>query len=310
MFQYRFLIVIVLVAAVVIYFFGGNKSEEVRPRDVSRPVYSARVNPSEKTETKKEILSPPTAFSELKSETIPRKALEVLPSSPQKKESTPQALHYRLDEDGLVMVDEDIILGELKPGSPAEGLVSPPELQLWPGGHIPYHIQPDVENPERILEALALFEGTPITFTPFNDEKDAIVFQNYGKDCKSYLGRIGGHQPIFISRNCEAPEIAHEIMHALGFIHEQNRTDRDQYVRIAWDNVIESSKINFELFPASLMRASGGVAFDFESLMMYPPNAFSKNGQDTIQTAPGNRILPSRRLSPKDRQRLQEVYGR
>ncbi len=209
----------------------------------------------------------------------------------------------------MAIVDEDIVLGELKPGTAAEGLVSPPEIQLWMGGRIPFHIQPDVENPERITEALALFEGTPITFVPFNGEKDAVVFQNYHKDCKSYLGRIGGHQPIFIAGNCEAPEIAHEIMHALGFIHEQNRLDRDAYVSIAWDNVIESAKINFERFPENLMKVSGRSPFDYESLMIYPQNSFSKNGQDTLLSAPGNRILPSRQLSPKDRQRLNEVYG-
>ncbi len=31
----------------------------------------------------------------------------------------------------------------------------------------------------------------------------------------------------------------HEFLHVLGAMHEQSRLDRDQYVQIHWDNIIE-----------------------------------------------------------------------
>ena len=56
--------------------------------------------------------------------------------------------------------------------------------------------------------------------------------------CWSYLGMRGGKQRISIGRECEHKGIIqHEILHALGRIHEQSRPDRDQYVTIYYQHV-------------------------------------------------------------------------
>ena len=215
-------------------------------------------------------------------------------------------------EDGLAVVDADIVLGEPAAGSPETGYAAAPKLRLWESSRIPYYIQPSFEDPQRVLTAISMFLGTAVNLVPYQEgDEDVIVFENGPKDCRSYLGKVGGKQPIWLAGNCGPREIAHEIMHALGFIHEQNRSDRDKYVLVNHDNIEQGAEINFELFPVSLMTVSGTQPFDFESIMMYPPTIFSKSSNmPTLQSkVPGKSISPSQHLSRSDLIRIERAYG-
>lgn len=56
--------------------------------------------------------------------------------------------------------------------------------------------------------------------------------------CYSGVGMMGGEQTVNIGKYCGTVGIVmHELMHALGFWHEQSRTDRDTYVTIHTDNI-------------------------------------------------------------------------
>lgn len=59
--------------------------------------------------------------------------------------------------------------------------------------------------------------------------------------CFSSVGnRRVGKQKLSIGSGCDRiATIEHEFLHALGFWHEQSRSDRDDYVSIIWEHISE-----------------------------------------------------------------------
>lgn len=61
--------------------------------------------------------------------------------------------------------------------------------------------------------------------------------------CASYVGRQGGKQVVFLKHEnnrvtcVDSYVVQHEALHLIGFLHEQNRIDRDDHVTIHWDNI-------------------------------------------------------------------------
>ena len=53
--------------------------------------------------------------------------------------------------------------------------------------------------------------------------------------------------------------IQHEIMHAIGFYHEHNRPDRDNYITVVEANVQEGKENNFDIIPADEWHDQGNV---------------------------------------------------
>jgi len=106
-----------------------------------------------------------------------------------------------------------------------------PRPRKWPQGLVPYMIEPEIEQEHLIKNVFQYFhQHTPIRFIERTDQEDYVAFIRGSEHCFAHLGRIGGRQKVVLSERCSEIEIAHELMHTLGFIHEQNRIDRDEYV--------------------------------------------------------------------------------
>jgi hypothetical protein len=214
---------------------------------------------------------------------------------------------------GYVVAYGDIILGKPTTADfPQTGFIEAPKLHLWDKGVIPFSVHNALPNPERVLSVIAyLNENTPLHFVPYEGQPDSIVFFPMDGLCLSYLGKTGGNQPIYLDFRCSEHEILHEVLHAIGFIHEQSRADRDQYVRINWNNIEPDKADQFDIAPPWLSDPLKNRPFDFKSVMLYPSTAFARDrGQPTILPIGDQTIEPTANgLSVEDLERVRLLYG-
>ena len=153
---------------------------------------------------------------------------------------------------------------------------------------IPYSFSPtgfDDQNRAAIDQAVKDLgdRSHVIKFVPRTSESDYIlVLPDNG--CSSYVGKQGGQQMLKLNvTGCMDGAIQHEFLHALGFNHEQSRPDRDNYVKINYDNIQPGSQHNFDIAKGSDSLES---PYDYNSVMHYGSRDFAKEGAGETITAP------------------------
>jgi len=156
---------------------------------------------------------------------------------------------------------------------------TPPELfgalrgNKWPQATLSYSFDGSVTTAQRTMFrdfVLQWENSTGMRFVENASASNRVLVQTAtGIGCgSSYVGMIGGVQDLLIG--CwTARTVLHEVGHAFGLIHEQQRTDRNSYVSIIDHGIVAqcgSGTWNANFGTQSTNAAS---AYDYASIMHY-----------------------------------------
>ncbi|KAM3920257.1 astacin-like metalloendopeptidase [Leptodactylus fuscus] len=187
----------------------------------------------------------------------------------------------------------------------------------WPKGanglvSIPYILDPQFTNDDKAVITGAMMEFATLTcinFVPRTKEADYLtILSDLG--CWSMLGHLGGPQGVSLDRGgCLLHGvIQHELNHAIGFVHEHSRMDRDSYIKILWENITPGYNTSFDKIDTNNL----GLQYDYSSVMHYGKFAFSvDNSHPTMQPILNSAVNIGQRigLSTLDVAKINRLYN-
>ena len=184
-------------------------------------------------------------------------------------------------------------------------------------GVIKYYISPGFTTAAEsaIHSGISMVEGavTSITFQESSSQlsSNGINFIATSGTNSSPIGKQSINN-INLQYNLSTGGVAaHEILHSLGYFHEQSRTDRGSYILINSSNIISGKEHNFQTFSQQGYAGKNFGAYDYLSIMHYGSWDFAANPSiPTITKLDGSTFNSQRTyLTNGDLAALDRLYG-
>ena len=153
----------------------------------------------------------------------------------------------------------------------------------WIGGVIPYMLDenlPDWGRESAEAAMAAWTEATVLKFVPRTDEPDFIYFTERTDNCV--------RQPTCRPVYSFVPNMVHGVGHGLLLSHEQQRRDRDRYVRVFQEHISPHERGQWN--PGALHGAGADISpYNYQSVMHYGFLSSKRNrrgGPPALETIP------------------------
>ena len=150
---------------------------------------------------------------------------------------------------------------------------------------------------EKIRNKLAEFNRDTCVNVVECDRNDARYSKKLriekGFGCASYVGMHMADQMLSLADNCENSHIPlHEVMHALGWLHEHQRGDRDNHVKV-WPERCSMTGQSYEGNMGKMGSEwhNDGSPYDKSSVMHYSTTSCARNRNQPVITKPDGSAL-------------------
>ena len=177
----------------------------------------------------------------------------------------------------------------------------------WKSGIVTFTVDPSFTPINNLNSAFAAWESvTNLRFMRrISTQPDYVHFEHTASACFSRVGRQGRKQIVGCAPfGFGVGALTHELGHAVGMIHEQQRSDRNNFVRIQ-NNIRAGAGGNFR----RVTNSNNGPTYDFRSLMHYGATAFSNNWAPTIiPVVPGTALNGSNAPTAQDVAFINSLY--